>query len=115
MKPINSLDDLFDLIEADLATTPENDRICHCGTCQDAVETSMKLMEQMVENDCILWAMQVASVMQVISLAMSSRAENSTDLYEAIKHRMTSTMVDKENNAKRLEKLLNSVRSKPKN
>lgn len=33
---------------------------CMCGSRKDAFEAARKTMEQMIDNDCLLWAMQVA-------------------------------------------------------
>lgn len=44
------------------------ERLCHCGTCQDAIDVAFKLLNQMLDNDCPGWAIQV-------SIAMSCGAQ----------------------------------------
>lgn len=46
---------------------------CMCGSRKDAFEAARKTMEQMIDNDCLLWAMQVASAMYGIAVKMDKR------------------------------------------
>lgn len=38
---------------------PEHTPLCHCGSCEDAVEAAFRTMEQMLEHQCIHWFVAV--------------------------------------------------------
>lgn len=48
------------------------DRICHCGTKKEAFEAALKLVESMVEKDCVAWAMQVISALGHIECILAA-------------------------------------------
>lgn len=41
--------------------TPTKEQVCSCGKVHDANEIALKLAEDMLKNDCTMWAMQVMS------------------------------------------------------
>lgn len=109
IKIVKSLEELMKLLSgAEAEPEPEADSICYCGTKNDAISTAMKMMEQMQENDCTLWALQVAAAMQVIALAISAKAVDSSGLYEEIRISLTEAMLA-EPNSTRLKALLEQI------
>lgn len=44
------------------------DRICGCGTKADAIDIAMKLTNEMIDNDCTLWALQVLTAFSILRL-----------------------------------------------
>ena len=45
--------------------------LCHCGSCEDAYNAAQKLVEDMVERDCPVWALQVAVAMNQLSFIIA--------------------------------------------
>lgn len=102
VKLVRSLEDLMKLLSGEEPESHDHDKdnICFCGTKDDAAKAALKMMEQMQDNDCILWAMQVAAAAHVIALAMSANAVNGSGLYEEIRISMTETVLSGENSTR---------------
>lgn len=49
-------------IEAIIKEEAKTFGICGCGSCNDSIDTALKLVNEMVDNDCVLWTTQVACV-----------------------------------------------------
>ena len=50
--------------------------LCFCGSCQDAMEAAGRILKQTQDNqECILWFIQVAAAMRVLSIAALARGE----------------------------------------
>lgn len=43
-------------------------RLCHCGTCDEAWTTALRTYKQIRENQCPTWAFQVASALIILSV-----------------------------------------------
>lgn len=41
---------------------PEHTPLCHCGSCEDAVEAAFKTMEQLLTHQCFHWFIAVTSI-----------------------------------------------------
>lgn len=59
------IDDLIDKLVGG-----DPDKLCNCGTKADALDVAIKLVNQMIANDCVTWAMQVCSAMHLIRVGM---------------------------------------------
>jgi hypothetical protein len=47
-------------------SNPEHTPLCHCGSCEDAVEAAFKTMEQLLTHQCFHWFIAVTSVQQAL-------------------------------------------------
>ncbi len=95
------LEEIFGRDDDDLQAPEGN--ICFCGSKKDAFDAAMKLMRQMVENDCPLWALQVASAMFLLSRAVShgmGEAEKASDIVFA---QMAQTAMEPANSKATME------------
>jgi len=39
-------------------------KLCHCGSCEDALKTAEKLFVEMVAHNCPSWALQVSTMLR---------------------------------------------------
>lgn len=72
----NLLDELIqELMEALTDGAITEDQLCHCGTYEEAYSTALKMVENMIENDCPTWAMQVCTAFGIILNYLTSAAQ----------------------------------------
>ncbi|MBN7763712.1 hypothetical protein JYP52_21470 [Nitratireductor aquibiodomus] len=110
---------LEDALKEVLALLSETDdafdhdkNVCFCGTKQDALDAALKLTNEMLDNDCVLWVMQVASVMQLLATALSIKASDSHDMLTVVRMAMTETLAEDGNRAN-IEEMLKKVDRSP--
>jgi hypothetical protein len=53
---------------ADLSTTENAERYCHCGTHADAMAVAEKLLTDMIAHDCPVWAFQIGAALRTMAI-----------------------------------------------
>lgn len=53
----------------------KNLKLCHCGTIGDAFDAAARLFDQTAENNCTVWAFQIAVCMNILARYTIGRTE----------------------------------------
>lgn len=83
---VDPLAELFGML--DELFSQEDSRLCGCGTKKDAFEVALKLTKEMLENDCPLWAMQVATAMHLIRVHIAKGLTLTSNEHPVLKSTM---------------------------
>lgn len=54
------LEDTTKALRTILMTDDAPTAVCHCGTCQEALDTAFRIFKQTLEHQCPAWQLQVA-------------------------------------------------------